>query len=131
MKTVKCVIKIQSISDIITNSSSEEFLCQNNRDITLEQLVNFIKVYHKSHSSNFDGYKDLPDEVKAKYNQISGTGGFINIITYADTETEEYKYYKYEFSELEDPENYIIVDLDWNSNATINWLVENLNAKCI
>ena len=32
---------------------------------------------------------------------------------------------------IENPENYFIVDLDWSNHATINWLCETFNAKCI
>ena len=44
---MKLIVAIQSASDIITNSSSEVFLCQNNTEMTIDQLTDFIFEYNK------------------------------------------------------------------------------------
>jgi len=54
MEKVKLLIKIQSASDIITNSSSEVFLCKNTTDMTAEQLRDFIYRYNEEHQYTGD-----------------------------------------------------------------------------
>lgn len=128
----KLLIKIQSASDIITNSSSEVFLCQNNTEMTIDQLKDFIFEYNRSH--RFDGsWKDrqkLTKEEEEQFDFSGGMGGFLEVWSYEDCIRDE-PYFKYEFNNLDNPHNYIIVDTDWCHNATINWILKNLNAKLI
>ena len=121
-------IKIQSFSDIITNSSSEVFLCKNNTHMTIEQLKEFIYEYNRS--NQFEGdwtiWKNMSQEERNKYDSCGGMGGLLDICTYDDLE--EGYWLKDHIKTLGDVDKYLIVDTDWCHNATINWITENLNA---
>jgi hypothetical protein len=126
---VKLLIKLQSTSDIITNSSSEVFLCYNQTDFTIKELIDFIELFHREHQlTDWDAFRKLSKEEQAHYDHSSGCGGDFSIYTYEESKG---TWVEYEFEGLKDPENYIVVDTDWCHRATINWLIDNLNAKCI
>ena len=129
MEKVKFLIKIQSTSDIITNSSSEVFLCKNTTDMTVEQLKDFIYEYNESHqyTGDWEEYCEMSDSEKEKYDVGGGMGGFLEVKTYKDALEDEYD--KAYFANLENPENYIIVDTDWCHLATIKWITQHLNAR--
>lgn len=120
---IKLLIKLQSASDIITNSSSEVFLCKNTTNKSLSKLKQFIEEYTESHYYNGDWEEFEKISNKDQYNWFSGTGGSLYIYSYEDYPDDEI------FKNLENPENYLIVDTDWNHYATIKWITENLNAK--
>lgn len=126
---MKFLIKIQSASDVITNSSSEMFLCKNTTSMTSDALRNFIFEYHNQHKFDYnnDFDRNMPEEERQKYDFSSGMGGFLEIITYDEADN----WTKYCFENLKDPENYILVDTDWNHYATIKWICENLGAERI
>ena len=73
----RLIVKIQFTSDVITNSSSEVFLCQNNTDLTLEQLKNFIEVYHATHKykGSWEDWQKMTPEQRRKYDTSSGMAG--------------------------------------------------------
>ena len=127
---IKFLIKVQSASDVITNSSSEVFLCKNTTSMTADALRNFVFEYHSQHEFNYDNNdfdRNMSEEERQKYDFNSGMGGFLKIITY--DETKNWK--KHYFENLKDPENYILVDTDWSHYATIKWIRENLKAELI
>ena len=128
---VKLLIKIQSFSDLITNSSSTVFLGKKDSNLTWDQLEQLIYDYTENHlfTGTYEEFSKLSPEEKEAYNWESGTGGFVCVEGYSDLSSDSWR--KYYFNGIENPENYFIVDLDWNLYATINWLCETFNAKCI
>lgn len=123
LMTIKLLIKLQSTSDIITNSSSEVFLCKNTTNKSLSKLKQFIEEYTESNyfRGDWKEFENVSD--KSQYNWFSGTGGSLDIYSYEDHPDDVI------FKNLENPENYLIVDTDWNHYATIKWITENLNAE--
>ena len=77
-------IKIQSFSDIITNSSSETFVIKSN-DIPAKILQKELERVNKSFKRWYDVYDDyqtfsnLPREEQDKYESCSGDGGTIEV----------------------------------------------------
>ena len=126
--SVKLLIKVQSVSDLITNSSSEVFLCQNNTNLTLEQLKNFIEVYHATHDykGSWEDWQKMTPEQRRSYDHPSGMGGDFQIVFFKDLPEDHW--YRQCWLEIEDKDNCLLVDTDWNHQATIDWLKENLNA---
>lgn len=127
----KFLIQIQSASDIITNSSSEIFLCQNNTEMTIDQLIDFIFEYNRSHQfeGNWEDRQALTEKEQQQFDFCGGMGGFLEVWSYEDCKREHTM--EYYFKGLDNPDNYILVDTDWCHNATINWICEHLNAKCV
>lgn len=125
---MRFLIKIQSTSDVITNSSSEVFLCQNNTNLTLEQLKNFIEVYHATHDykGSWEDWQNMTPEQRRGYDHPSGMGGDFQIMFFKDLPEDHW--YRHCWMEVEDKDNCLLVDTDWNHKATIDWLKENLNA---
>lgn len=126
--TVKLLIKVQSVSDIITNSSSEVLLCQNNTNLTLEQLKNFIEVYHATHDykDSWEDWQKMTPAQRRNYDTSSGTGGFFEVTFFKDLPEDDW--YRQCWMDVEDKDNCLLVDTDWSHEATIDWLKENLNA---
>ena len=125
----KFLIQIQSASDIITNSSSEVFLCQNTTDMSINELVKFIYDFQDKHTiKDWDEYEKMTPEEQSMFEHGGGMGGFFEITTYEESKG---CWQEYEFKHLDNPENYILVDTDWNHHITIDWLIKNLNAKRI
>lgn len=128
---MKLIIAIQSASDIITNSSSEVFLCHNNTEMTIDQLKEFIYEYNRSHQfeGNWEDWQKMSSRERQQFDRSGGMGGFLGVYSYEDCKEENM--YLYEFDDLDDPQNYILVDTDWCHEATIAWIQEYLNAKCV
>lgn len=128
--TVKYLIPIQSVSDIITNSSSEVFLCQNTTNMTMEQLVDFIYEYNRQHQfeGSWQDWLALSDDERDQYDSSSGTGGMLEVVSYEKGKDDWPRIY---FEGLSNPEQYLMVDTDWNNRATIDWICDNLNARCV
>ena len=124
----KILIKIQSVSDVITNSSSEVFLCKNNTEMTSEQLKEFIYEYNRSnqYDGDWETWQKMSQEERNKYDHGGGMGGLLDICTYNDLE--DGYWLKDHIKSLGDVDKYLIVDTDWCHNATIKWITENLNA---
>lgn len=126
---VKLLIKLQSINDIITNSSSEVLLCHNQTGFSIKELIDFIELFHKEHQvTDWEEFRKLSKEEQEQYDYQGGMGGDFSIYTYEEAKG---TWFEDEFEGLKDPENYIVVDTDWCHCATINWLIDNLNAKYI
>lgn len=124
----KLLIKIQSVSDVITNSSSEVFLCKNNTEMTTKQLKEFIYEYNRSnqYDGDWETWQKMSQEERNKYDHGGGMGGLLDICTYNDLE--DGYWLKDHIKSLGDVDKYLIVDTDWCHNATIKWITENLNA---
>ncbi len=125
----KFLIKLQSVSDVITNSSSEVFLCHNDTGMTLQQLKDFIFSYHESvrYKGNWSNWEKMSQAEKENYDTSGGMGGFLEIYSYKELD-DDYWLKKQIKKDYDDPENYLIVDTDWCHKATIKWITENLNA---
>lgn len=122
------IVKIQSTSDVITNSSSEVFLCQNTTDLTLEQLKNFIEAYHAMHKykDSWEDWQKMTPEQRRKYDTGSGMAGDFEVTFFKDLPEDHW--FRQCWTEIEDKDNCLLVDTDWSHEATIDWLKENLNA---
>lgn len=134
-------IKLQSVSDIITNSSSEVFVVKATTPVN--DLVNLIEqVANKNYfDGDWDEWEKLSDEERAKYDMSSGMGGELEIKTfnnyynrYVDECIPENKrelftkeIYSLQFKEsLEELEKLVWIDIDHSRRATISWLLDNL-----
>lgn len=77
-------IKIQSVSDVITNSSSETFVI-GDIDIPGEALLEELRTVNKTFPKWFDVYENyqdyykLSEEEKMKFETASGEGGIIEV----------------------------------------------------
>jgi len=104
---MKYLIKIQSYSDIITNSSSEIFMFKA-PGYTSKELQKLLDDFHEKHSvwnSNisWEDFKKLPDEVQETYDAGSGMGGLVQVFGPHD----RYKSYcKYGYTCEEDCKDY-------------------------
>ena len=81
---MKLIIAIQSASDIITNSSSEVFLCQNNTTMSIQELKDFLYEYNRSNqfTGDWETWQKCLKKRKTKYDTSGGMGGFLEIYTY-------------------------------------------------
>lgn len=125
----KFLIQIQSASDIITNSSSEVFLCQNNTTMSLQELKDFLYEYNRSNqfTGDWETWQKMSQEERDKYDTSGGMGGFLEIYTY-DELRDNCWLKEYIEKHCDKPNQYLVVDTDWCHNATIAWIIENLNA---
>lgn len=126
---MKLIIAIQSASDIITNSSSEVFLCQNNTTMSIQELKDFLYEYNRSNqfTEDWETWRKMSQEERDMYDRGSGTGGFLDICLYDELDDDHW------LKELikrhyDNPKQCLVVDTDWGHNATIAWITENLNA---
>lgn len=126
---MKLIIAIQSASDVITNSSSEVFLCQNNTTMSMQELKDFLYEYNRSNqfTGDWETWQKMSPEERDKYDTSGGMGGFLEIYSYDEFE-DSYWLKKYIKEHYDDPNQCLIVDTDWCHNATIAWITENLNA---
>ena len=125
----KFLIRIQSVSDIITNSSSEVFLCQNNTTMSLQKLKYFLYEYNISNqfTGSLETWQKMSPEERDKYDTSGGMGGFLEIYTYNEL-GDDYWLKKHMEEHWDNPKQYLVVDTDWCHKATIAWIIENLNA---
>ena len=126
---MKFLIQIQSASDIITNSSSEVFLCQNNTTMSMQELKDFLYEYNRSNqfTGSWETWQKMSTEERDKYDTSGGMGGFLEICSYDELD-DDYWLKKLIKKRYDNPNQYLIVDTDWCHKATIAWIVENLNA---
>lgn len=134
-------IKLQSVSDIITNSSSEVFVVKATTPVN--DLVNLIEqVANKNYfDGDWDEWEKLSDEERAKYDMSSGMGGELEIKTFNNyynrymdecipknkRELFTKEIYSLQFKEsLEELEKLVWIDIDHSRRATISWLLDNL-----
>ena len=126
---MKLLIKIQSASDIITNSSSEVFLCQNNTTMSLQDLKDFLYEYKRSNqfTGDWETWQKMSPEERDKYDTSGGMGGFLEVCTYDELD-DAYWLKEYIEEHCDNPKQCLVVDTDWCHKATIAWIIENLNA---
>ena len=143
-------IKIKNITDVITNSSSEVFLVKTDELSDTEKVKREIISYHNVHNWVHDDFQKLPEEVKAviggdktidtikeMLNGMSGEGGDIKVYTWKDAYYGYCNCYNKKYTveqwtkinniSLDEIKYYILVDVDWNANATINKLKNEYN----
>lgn len=122
---MKLLIRVQSISDIITNSSSEVFVVTDHSTSakTLKEIL--YKV----------GDEFYPNE------NCSGMGGELDICTFDDNyewwksnlpenkqNLASKEIYSLQFAQsLEELEKCLWVDIDWSRTSTIKWMIDNLD----
>lgn len=126
---MKLIIAIQSASDIITNSSSEVFLCQNNTTMSIEELKNFLYEYNRANqfTGDWETWQKMSQKERDKYDRSGGMGGFLEICSYDELD-DDYWLKKLINERYDNPKQCLVVDTDWCHNATIAWITENLNA---
>lgn len=146
---MKGIIKINNVSDVITNSSSEVFIVKSNS--VKDNIKKLISNYHKEH--NWYGLYDLKnipsglkhiltdeivEKIKEECDGSSGMGGNCDIWDWKDG----YERYKElhnlhdltveEWADklnkpLEELQSVVVVDIDWSCQATINMLRRDFN----
>ena len=126
---MKLIIAIQSASDIITNSSSEVFLCQNNTVMSMQELKDFLYEYNRSNqfTGDWETWQKMSQEERNDYDMGGGMGGFLEICTYDELRDDHWLKEHIE-EHCDNPKQYLVVDTDWCHYATIAWITENLNA---
>ena len=134
-------IKIQSFSDIITNSSSEIFSIRTKN--TKDEIESLISTIHKGflYKGDWNDYYNLEKEERAKYDHFSGDGGRIDVKNFDDRYKEFLKYFIPEDKkELFTKEIYSLIEegsteeqretlkvyLDEGFTRTLDWIIENL-----
>lgn len=133
------VLKIQSTSDLITNSSSEVFVIKAD-GFSFEEVKELIESGAKAHSEAYEknwenNYKKSWDELeKADMDGYSGMGGELDIMSwkemYEHRREWDLDYTLEEFAEdenvdVEHLDQYIWIDIDWARRATIQFLYDN------
>lgn len=130
-------IGIQSVSDIITNSSSEIFSVRS--DLSKSELLSLLNGVNSKFRYNGDWYK-LPKEEQVKYDHSTGMGGILEIRTFDDIHKECLKWipdnkkhlYTKEICSLqykeplEELEKRLEISIDEGFSHTIDWILENL-----
>lgn len=132
-------LKIQSTSDVITNSSSEIF--QLKSDLSLETVKEMIEAEgKKNYEACPENYYNLSWEEKIKYDGCSGVGGELSIYSWEDIfkrdaewdcvkskrdqYTPEVWALRYEES-LDELKAMVWVDIDHSRYATMRYILEN------
>lgn len=135
-------VKLQSVSDVITNSSSEIFTIKAEVPVSeLKQLI--VEIADKNYfQGSWEAWEKLSDEEKEKYDSSSGMGGELEIGTFDDLyqrflldEVPENKrelftkeMYSLLFKDsIEELEKILWIDIDHSRRATIKWIVDNLH----
>ena len=133
------VLKFQSVSDVITNSSSELF--QLKSDLTFETVKEMIEAEgRKNHAACPDKYWELPWEERIKFDGCSGCGGELSVLSWEDMfkrhaewwcvaskrdqYTPEVWALGYEES-LDELKSMVWIDIDEHRWATIKFILEN------
>lgn len=131
MGNLKFLIKIQSFTDIITNSSSETFLIENKTGHTDAELIDFLNNLHeeKRFRGPWETYDKMTEEEKHQYDIGSGMGGEFEVYTYESAKNHSYAYLY--FSGLKEPEKYLVIDTDWANYYIIDWIKDNLTYTVI
>lgn len=133
---MKLLAKFQSVSDIITNSSSEIFTIIDERPF--EEIKRIIEEVGKSNLPPI--YDHVVVDNEDKYDKFSGEGGVLEVLNWKDRYNEWLEWIPdnkksqatpevwsipYEYS-LEDLKKQILIRIDWNRKHTINWILNNL-----
>lgn len=136
---MKYQITIKSITDVITNSSSECYQINLTDNDEANEIKKMILDFHQSsvptdYWNNWEKYKDDDN-----YDHSSGMGGMLDIYTWKDGfENYKKRFKKDNFftpqewaknlnTQLEKLQTIIFVDTDWAHHATINFIEEYFN----
>lgn len=133
-------IRVQSSSDIITNSSSEVFTIYS--DKSKSQLLKLLEQMHDQfdYNGSWEDWNRLSPEEKAKYDHLTGMGGWIEIKTFDDyyqeylskvPDSKKHLYTKELHSiffeeTVEELEKRIDIIIDEGYTRTIDWIIKNL-----
>ena len=134
-------IKVQSFSDIITNSSSEVFRVRSKN--TKDEIKALISTIHKGflYKGDWNDYYNLEEEEKTKYDHFSGDGGRIDVENFDDRYKEFLEYFipedkkelftkeiysLLEEGSTEEQRGTLKVYLDEGFTRTLDWIIENL-----
>lgn len=133
-------IKVQSISDVITNSSSEIFSIRT--DMPKKELQSLIEKIHSQfeYNGSWEKWSKMSNEEKEKYDTSSGMGGILEIKTFDDYYQESLSYIpenkKHLYTKevhavgskksVEELEKEISIDIDHSFIHTIDWILKNL-----
>lgn len=133
-------VNIQSVSDVITNSSSEIFSIRT--DMPKKELQSLIEKIHSQfeYNGSWEKWSKMSDEEKEKYDTSSGMGGILEIKTFDDYYQESLSYIpenkKHLYTKevhavgskksVEELEKEISVDIDHGFTHTIDWILKNL-----
>lgn len=136
---MKLLIKFQSISDIITNSSSEIFTVIDERPF--KKLKKLIEQIGKGNlPSDWRDSGALSEDGKEKFDSFSGDGGTLEVKNWEDLYNDWLEWipenkrnqatpeiWALRYSEsLEELKKQIQIEVDWNRGRTIDWILENL-----
>lgn len=143
-------VKIQSISDLITNSSSEVFSIYS--DLPKNKVEDLLESVHNKFDfkGSYSEFRELSEEERKKYDNYSGEGGVIEVETFEDSyqydlryipENKKHLYTReihamYSSLSVEELQKRLTVRIDQGFYATINWMIENLyvvevDANCV
>ncbi len=132
------VLKIQSFSDIITNSSSEIFTLKS--DVSLDIVKSMILKKHESAPEAPEDYYKLSEEERNKYDTCTGMGGILEIKDWNDMYSQDREYscvkskqhlytpeiWSLQYKEsLDELKSMIWVDIDEGFKVTIDFIFEN------
>lgn len=116
-------IKIKSISDVVTNSSSETFIVKKPQGCTLGSFKRSLEDFTEERDLYrfdlpYDTYDAMPPEVKETWNR-----GYGDIEVY-DQDHYEDEYIMY-YDIPEGVDEFFVVDIDRDSKASIFYLLRN------
>lgn len=133
-------IKVQSISDVITNSSSEIFNVRT--DLPKEELLTLLKKIHSQfeYKGSWSEWVNLPSKEQEKYDCESGMAGILEVRTFDDDyqeclsyvpENKKHLYTKeihalHNRGSVEELEKEVSIHIDHCFTHTIDWILKNL-----
>jgi hypothetical protein len=124
------IIKMQSFSDIITNSSSEVFVIHTSDNLVEAAVEDILRVGASNLESDKDKYSGMGGELMV-YTWKNGFRKFKHTrekYRYNDTFTPE-KWAEEIGIPLKTLKTIIVVDMDWSREETRNYLIDFYNAQ--
>ena len=138
------VIKVQSFSDVITNSSSELFVIKSTGNTgSKQEIQNLIDNHCSSHywKGDYKDFQALPLEERRKWDICSGDGGCHDVTDSYDRYLQWLEHNKTDSASMDDlkkdvpyevylkyftsHKNDIFVNIDHSYLGTINYILEN------
>jgi len=138
---------VKSVSNAITNSSSEVFLVKSERpsEDVKELILAFSKIAWEDDKIKDRKFprklrniitEDKLDLSTDEYEQSSGMGGDIDVTDFNDAACEYKKFYRKDIGEElkkknlteEELSHYVLVDIDWARRKTIQFIQNNFIA---
>jgi hypothetical protein len=137
---MQLIVKVQSASDIITNSSSEIFSVKTN--LSKEAITSILKEVHNQYryTGTLEDWNKLSKEERIKYEYESGLAGILEIETFNDgyknmlqniPDNKKHLFTKKIYSiffkkSLKELEEELTIEIDENFTHTIDWILTNL-----